>query len=220
MKKNVFLSEFIGTFILVLMGTGTAVFSNGNAALTALAFGISLIAVIYIFGSTSGGHFNPIVSFAMLLNKKIDFKTFTRYSLIQLIGAVAASATIFFIAGSSTSLGQNMVNAELLGTGSLSIFKGLVFEILISMIFVLTILGMTRTEGTQLIAGLIIGIVLTGVIILGFNITGVSVNPVRSLAPALFSLGDSMRQVWIFVVGPFLGSFLAVIVENSLNPNK
>ena len=220
MKKNVFLSEFIGTFILVLMGTGTAVFTNGNIALTALAFGISLVSVIYVFGSISGGHFNPIVSFAMLLKKKINFKTFSFYSLTQFLGALLASAILFFISGSSNSLGQNTVNVELLGTGLLPLIKGLLFEILLSMIFVLTILGITRTKDTQLISGLIIGLVLTGVIILGFNITGVSVNPVRSLAPALFSQGESIRQIWIFVVGPFLGSLLAVLIETTLNPEN
>ena len=211
-NMKAFFAELFGTFVLVLMGTGAAVLSGGNILVTAFAFGISVITMAFAVGHISGGHFNPAVSFGMYLRKKIELNQFGIYVLAQVVGATIASLFLVFIFNSSAALGQNVVNAALVGSDFSGLLKGLLVEVVLTFIFVSGIIGVTRSENTQPYAGFVIGFMLMGVIFLGFTITGVSVNPARSFGPAIFAGGDALNQLWIFILGPLLGGGLAALV--------
>ncbi len=217
MKK--YISEFIGTAVLVLFGTGIAVASGGNLVATSLAFGLSIVAMAYVIGNISGCHINPAVSLAMLINKKIDTKDFIWYVVAQVLGAIAGTALLYLIL-SNTSIGVASLGAN--GYGSLSATKitllgALVTECVLTFVFIYTILGVTSDESKSNIAGIVIGLTLAFVHLLGINLTGTSVNPARSLAPALFLGGKELTQVWVFVVAPLVGAAIAAIVFKKLN---
>ena len=217
MKK--YISEFIGTAVLVLFGTGIAVASGGNLVATSLAFGLSIVAMAYVIGNISGCHINPAVSLAMLINKKIDTKDFIWYVVAQVLGAIAGTALLYLIL-SNTSIGVASLGAN--GYGSLSATKitllgALVTECILTFVFIYTILGVTSDESKSNIAGIVIGLTLAFVHLLGINLTGTSVNPARSLAPALFLGGKELTQVWVFVVAPLVGAAIAAIVFKKLN---
>ena len=217
MKK--YIGEFIGTAVLVLFGTGIAVASGGNLVATSLAFGLSIVAMAYVIGNISGCHVNPAVSLAMLINKKIDTKDFIWYVVAQVLGAIAGTALLYLIL-SNTSIGVASLGAN--GYGSLSATKitllgALVTECILTFVFIYTILGVTSDESKSNIAGIVIGLTLTFVHLLGINLTGTSVNPARSLAPALFLGGKELTQVWVFIVAPLVGAAIAAIVYKKLN---
>ena len=216
MKK--FFAEVIGTFMLVFIGTGAVVFGNGTEGLRhlgiALAFGLSIVAAAYSIGTVSGAHLNPAVSIAMFVNKRLSSKDLVNYIAAQVVGAVLASATVLFLlsnSGMSTaSLGENAL------AKGVTPFGGFLFEVIVSFIFILVIMTVTSaTKGNGKIAGLVIGLSLT-LIILGLNITGLSVNPARSLAPALFVGGAALQQIWIFILAPIVGGVLAALVAKNL----
>ena len=225
MKK--YLAEFLGTFTLVFFGCGTAVVCGGftggigigyvGVVAIAMAFGLAIVASAYAIGPVSGCHVNPAVSLAMLLVKKLSVKDFAGYVIAQLAGAVAGSALLKFIVFSSSSgvlsaasgLGQNGFAAES-GVG-LSMGGALVVEVVLTFVFVLTILGVTSSEKTANLAGIVIGFTLTFVHIIGIPLTGTSVNPARSLAPAIFLGGTALSQVWVFLVAPLVGACLAAL---------
>ena len=205
MKK--FFAEVIGTFMLVFIGTGAVVFGNGTEGLghlgIALAFGLSIVAAAYSIGTVSGAHLNPAVSIAMFVNKRLSSKDLVNYIAAQVVGAVLASATVFFLLSNS-------------GMSTAS-FGGFLFEVIASFIFILVIMTVTSaSKGNGKIAGLVIGLSLTLIILVGLNITGLSVNPARSLAPALFVGGAALQQLWIFILAPIVGGYLAAIVAKQL----
>ncbi|AUW97188.1 MIP/aquaporin family protein [Streptococcus pluranimalium] len=213
MKK--FTAELIGTFILVFVGTGAVVFGNGTEGLghlgIALAFGLSIVAAAYSIGTISGAHLNPAVSVAMFVNKRMDAKELVNYIVAQVIGAIIASAAIFFLSGGADSgLGSNAYT-------EVSTAGAFIFELITSFIFILVIVTVTSaTKGNGKIAGLVIGLTLTAMILVGLNITGLSVNPARSLAPALFVGGKALAQLWVFIVAPIVGGILAALVGKNL----
>lgn len=213
MKK--FTAELIGTFILVFVGTGAVVFGNGTEGLghlgIALAFGLSIVAAAYSIGTISGAHLNPAVSVAMFVNKRMDAKELVNYIVAQVIGAIIASAAIFFLAGGADSgLGSNAYT-------EVSTAGAFIFELITSFIFILVIVTVTSaTKGNGKIAGLVIGLTLTAMILVGLNITGLSINPARSLAPALFVGGKALAQLWVFIVAPIVGGILAALVGKNL----
>lgn len=216
MKK--YIAEVLGTFTLVLLGTMTAVLTSGNIIATALAFGLAVVAMAYAVGGISGGHFNPAVSVAQAIRKKISWMDFLLYFVSQLVGAVLASLLLFVILGDqavASGLGANGIGA-LFAAKDLGWLVALLVELVLTFIFVLAIIGITNDESRAPLAGLLIGVVLVGIVIAGFTVTGTSVNPVRSLAPALFVGGDALKHVWIFLVGPLLGGALAGVVGNFL----
>lgn len=213
MKKYV--CEFIGTLVLVLFGCGSAAIGGGTLGLLgiAMAFGLSIIAMAYVIGNVSGCHINPAVSLAMLINKKMTLKEFAFYVISQVVGAIAGIALLFLIlkcAGLDViSLGENGFG-EYSGIG-LNMWGAIIVEIILTFVFIYTILGVTSNEKMGSVVGIVIGLTLAFVHIMGIPLTGTSVNPARSLAPALFIGGDALKQVWVFIVAPFIGSALAAI---------
>ena len=217
MKK--YISEFIGTLVLVLFGCGTAVVSGGNLVATALAFGLSIVAMAYVIGNISGCHINPAVSFAMLINKKISVKEFIFYVIAQVIGAFAGIGILYVILN-NTGLGVDNLGAN--GYGALSatnitLLGAIITEIVLTFVFIYTILGITSDEKKSHMGGIIIGLTLAFVHILGIALTGTSVNPARSLAPAVVLGGVALKQVWVFIVAPFVGSAIAAFTYKYLN---
>jgi len=217
MKK--YISEGIGTAVLVLFGCGTAVITGGNLIATSLAFGLSIIAMAYVIGGVSGCHLNPSVSIAMYITKKIEKKDFINYIISQVIGAICGTAILYLILKSS-NIGVESLGAN--GYGSLSAVRlnllgALVTEIILTFVFIYTILGVTNDKKKESIQGIIIGLTLTFVHIIGINLTGTSVNPARSLAPALFLGGKALSQVWVFIVAPIIGSLLATYTYKKIN---
>ena len=219
MKK--YIAEFIGTLILVLFGTGIAAFTGGDLVATALAFGLAIIAAAYVIGSISGCHLNPAVSFAMLLKGEIDIFDFVGYVIFQVLGALAGSGILYFILSttdiSTASLGAN--GYGVLSATNISLWGAIVTEIVLTCVFVFTILGVTSDNKKSNVSGIVIGLTLTFVHLLGINLTGTSVNPARSLAPAIILGGKALSQVWVFIVSPVIGAFLATVIHKYINKN-
>lgn len=220
-------AEFIGTFILVLFGCGAAAIAGETLGTLgiAFAFGLTIVATAYVIGHISGCHINPAVSFGMLLSKKIGIKDFIGYIIAQCLGAIAASAVLMAIVNmadlggiAQSGLGQNgFGDASAVG---LSLIGALIVEVILTFVFVLTILGVTSQKKMARVAGIVIGLCLTLVHIMGIPLTGTSVNPARSLGPAIFMGGEALSQVWVFIVGPLVGAAIAALVWNLLFKQK
>ncbi|MEF9962351.1 MAG: MIP family channel protein [Erysipelotrichaceae bacterium] len=221
MKK--YLAEMIGTAVLVCFGCGSAVAANTLVAmnggsvplalttlLIAFAFGLSIVAMAYSIGNISGCHINPAVSFAMLISGKLSVKDFFGYVVAQCIGAIGGAALLVFMFGSNASLGTNGYG-ELSALGS-DMMQAFVIEVVLTFTFVLTILGVTSKSENASTTGLVIGLTLTLIHILGIPFTGTSVNPARSLGPALFAGGAALNQVWLFILAPLVGAGIAALV--------
>lgn len=221
MKK--YIAEFIGTATLVLFGTGIAVVSGGNLVATALAFGLSIVAMAYVIGNISGCHVNPAVSLSMLVSKKMSVKDFIGYVVSQIAGAFAGTGILYAIL-KGTSIGTDALGAN--GYGALSateitLVGAIIVEIILTFVFIYTILGVTSDESKSNVAGIVIGLTLTFVHLLGIGLTGTSVNPARSLAPAVVQGGKALEQVWVFIVAPLAGGVLSALVFKYLNkPEK
>lgn len=233
-----YLAEFIGTLVLVLVACGVAVVLGCNTPAgyigTALAFGLVIVAMAYSIGNISGCHINPAVSLAMLINKKMSFKDFIGYVIAQILGAICGAALLALFTGGFANLGGNVVqSATGVGTvGSMlaqfgepiSLFIGLLAEIVLTFIFVIAILGVTSKKENSSVTGLVIGGALTLVHLLGVGITGTSVNPARSIGPALMQMlagnYEAISQIWIFIIGPLAGAALAAILYRYLEGKK
>ena len=225
-----YLAEFIGTAVLVTFGCGTAMLvgctSNSGYMLTALAFGLVIVGMAYCIGNISGCHINPAVSFGVLLSGGMSVSDFCGYVVAQCIGAFGGAGLIKVI----FKLGQVEDKTASLGTNGLagvhgSSAAGLLVEVVLTFVFVLTILGVTSEKAKHgSFGGLIIGLTLTLVHILGIGLTGTSVNPARSFGPALVEaiLGrtEAIRVLWIFIVGPLLGAAIAALVYKFLESSK
>ena len=211
MKKYV--CEFIGTAVLVLFGCGSAAIAGGTLGTLgiALAFGLSIVAMAYVIGDVSGCHINPAVTLAMLINKKITLKESIFYVIAQVIGALFGICLLYAIMKSAgmeiISLGQNGFG-ETSAVG-INMIGAILVEVILTFVFIFTILGVTSNEKMSSVAGIVIGLTLAFVHIMGIPLTGTSVNPARSLAPALFIGGEALKQVWVFIVAPLLGAALA-----------
>lgn len=215
-----YVAEFIGTFVLVLFGCGTAAAVGCNGAdpnvaymLTALAFGLSIVAMAYSIGRVSGCHVNPAVSIAMLVSGKLSAKDFVGYVVAQVLGAIVGAALIGVFLGWDCGFGAN-------GLYNSDVALSLVIECVLTFVFVLVILGVTAKTDNAAVAGLVIGLSLTLVHILGIHFTGTSVNPARSFGPALFAGGDALANVWVFIVAPLVGGVLAALVWKFLHSSK
>lgn len=225
MKKYV--AEFIGTFVLTFVGCGAAAISGGIVGVLgilgiAMAFGLSIVAMAYSIGNISGCHINPAVSLAMLISKKMSGKDFVGYVAAQIIGALAAAGLLMGIGKMCepviTGLGTN-------GYGDasfvhLSMGGAIIVEIVLTCIFVLVVLGATSKESFSSVAGIVIGLSLAFVHIIGIPLTGTSVNPARSLGPAIFAGGEALSQVWVFIAAPLVGGIIAALIWMFLNSEK
>lgn len=215
-----YIAEFIGTFVLVVFACGTAAVLGCKTnvfdaayALTALAFGLVIVAMAYSIGNISGCHINPAVSIAMLVSKKLSIKDFIGYVVAQFAGAIAGAAVLKALIDPKLGLGAN-------GLFEGDVVKSLIIEVILTFVFVLAILGVTSKVENGTIAGLVIGGTLTLVHIFGIYFTGTSVNPARSFGPALFVGGDALSNVWVFIVAPLVGGVLAALVYSFLAGKK
>ncbi len=208
MKK--YLAEMVGTFVLTLLGCGTAVSlscgtDTASVVGTALAFGLAVVAMAYTIGGISGCHINPAITLGCLIDKRISCKDAGMYMLFQVIGAVIAGALLTYMYGAKSGLGANGI-----GGCEGDVCLALVVEIVLTALFVLVVLGTTHGKtGAGSLAGLAIGLSLVLIHLVGIHFTGTSVNPARSIGPALFAGGDALANLWIFIVGPFVGAVLA-----------
>lgn len=216
-----YICECIGTAVLVLFGCGSAAIAGSYLGTLgiALAFGLSIVAMAYVIGNISGCHINPAVSLAMLINKKMSVKDFIFYLVAQVVGAIIGIGLLYAIlscAGmETTNLGQN--GFDDVSAVGLNMGGAFLVEVILTFVFVYTILGVTSDESKSSIAGVVIGLTLAFVHIMGIPLTGTSVNPARSLAPAIFVGGTALSQVWVFIVAPFVGSTIAALTFKFLN---
>ena len=215
-----YLAEFIGTFVLVFFACGTAavVGCNGTSPdaaylMTALSFGLVIVAMAYSIGNISGCHINPAVSIAMLASRKMSVTDFVGYIVAQFLGAIVGAAVLMAFLGKESGLGANALYQG-------DVLKSLIIEIILTFVFVIAILGVTSKVENGAVAGLVIGLSLTLVHILGIAFTGTSVNPARSFGPALFVGGSALSSVWVFIVAPLIGGVLAALVYNFLTSGE
>jgi aquaporin Z len=221
MKKYV--AEFIGTFTLVLFGCGTAVVSGqavGHLGI-AFAFGFAQLAMCYGIGAVSGAHINPAVSLGVFAAGRMSGKDLGGYIVAQVLGGIAAAGVLAVIANGllagydvgASGLGQNGWGEGYQAGYALP--SAVVFEFVATLIFVIVILGSTQAGAPTQMAGLAIGITLAVIHIFGINITGVSVNPARSLGPAIWVGGKAISQVWMFLIVPSIGGIVSGVIYRS-----
>ncbi len=213
------IAEFIGTFVLVLFGCGTAVVTQCSTnnypgyLLTALAFGLAIVAMAYSIGNISGCHVNPAVSVACFVAGRMDAKELAGYCVSQFLGAIAGGGVLSLLVDKSTGFGTNsLFNGNVLSTG--------LIEAILTAVFVYVILEVTSKQEFQSIAGLVIGLTLTFVHIFGIYFTGTSVNPARSLGPALFAGGSALSVVPVFICAPIIGGCLAAVLFKIFHTKK
>lgn len=217
MKK--YFAELIGTMVLVLMGCGSAVFAGATQPFAsvgtlgvAFAFGLAVLAMVYTIGKISGCHINPAITLGMLIANKISGKDAGMYMIFQVLGAILGSAILFMLAkdsGSTTTLtGAN---------GYTQLLPAFVAETVFTFIFLMVVFGVTSKGANNQFAGVAIGLALVLIHIVCIPITGTSVNPARSIGPALFEGGAALSQLWLFIVAPFLGAAIAAITWKAID---
>lgn len=213
---NKALAEFFGTFILVFFGVGSAVLMGAHIGFhgIAIAFGLSIVAAAYGLGAISGAHLNPAVSLGFVASGRMTAADFVTYCIAQIAGGIAAAGVIYVIATgkadyaiASDGLGQNGFGAGY--NGGYSMMAALVFEFVATFLFVTVILGATRADAPAGFAGLAIGLTLAGIHLVGIDVTGVSVNPARSIGPAVFAGGQAIADLWLFIAAPLAGGLVA-----------
>ncbi len=211
------IGEVLGTLALVLVGAGSAALT-GDLLITALAFGLSVVVLVAI----GGGQYNPAVSLAAAIDKRIGWVEMLINVVAQIVGAVLAALLIWLFLGSNTNLGANGFGVLVVahdGDKTIGMLLALVVEVILTFFFVLTILRATREdeEGkVHALAPVVIGLALVVLIGLGFGLTGGSLNPARSLGPALLQGGVALEMVWVYLVGPAVGGALAALVHKVL----
>lgn len=217
LKKYV--AEFIGTLVLVYFACGVAALYCNSAdasatTMTALAFGLVIVAMAYSIGNISGCHINPAVSLAMLINGKMNVKDFVGYVVAQFAGAtVGALCLKKSLVGTVSTLGAN-------GLFNGSVTASIIIEVVLTFVFVLAILGVTSKPEYSNVAGLVIGLALVLVHLLGIHFTGTSVNPARSFGPAVIAGGQALKDLWVFIVAPLVGGAAAALVYKFLASEK
>lgn len=215
-----YVAEFIGTFVLVLFACGTAAAvgcstmdANTAYIITALAFGLVIVAMAYSVGNISGCHINPAVSIAMLIDGRMSVKDFFGYVVAQCLGGIAGAAPLGLLLGTDCGYGAN-------GLYQGNIWISLLVEVILTFVFVFAILGVTSKPEYSNVAGLVIGLTLTLVHIFGIHFTGTSVNPARSLGSAIFAGGDALANLWVFIVAPLVGGAIAALVWKLFKSEK
>lgn len=223
MKK--YLAEMFGTMVLVLMGCGVAVSlgcTNADPSTvigTALAFGLSVVAMAYTIGGVSGCHINPAITLGVFLSGRMNGKDAVGYMVSQVIGALIGSTLLFVL---TSNAGLTGTGANDLQDANVTVLGGLLAEIIFTCVFVLIVLGATSKENgeTNKFAGLAIGLGLVLIHLACIRYTGTSVNPARSIAPALYAGGSALEHLWIFIVGPFIGACCAAGIWKVIETKK
>lgn len=212
-------AELIGTFALVLVGCGSAVIAGKYIGFLGIsfAFGLTVLAMCYAIGSISGCHINPAISIAMLVAGRLGWKDTIFYIIFQCIGAIIAAALIWLIASGMpgydlavNGLGQNGYGD--FSPGKYSLLSAFVFEVIMTALFLFVIFGALSKKSPAGFAGLAIGLTLVLIHLIGIPVTGTSVNPARSLGPAIFAGGAALSQLWLFWVAPIIGAILAAVI--------
>jgi aquaporin Z len=211
MKK--YIAEMLGTMVLVLMGCGSAVIAGGFIGYMGIsfAFGLSVLAMVYAIGGVSGCHINPAITFVMWIAKKINSKDASMYMLFQVIGALIGSGILFLITKDCGAMGANATD---------EIVPGIIAEVVFTFIFVLVVFGATSSKAPAGFAGIAIGLTLVLVHLVCIPLTGTSVNPARSIAPAIFQGGQALSQLWIFILAPMVGGGLAALCWKGVFEDK
>jgi aquaporin Z len=218
-------AEFLGTFVLVLGGCGSAVlaanFLNADGSQlgigflgVALAFGLTVVVMAYAVGHVSGGHFNPAVTLGLAAAKRFDWRHTPHYIATQVVAAAAAAAVLFVVANGQDGFSASDSGFATNGYGDRSpggypMLSALVIEIVMTAIFLYVILGVTDTRAPKGFAPLAIGLSLTLIHLVSIPVTNTSVNPARSIGPALFAGGDAISQLWLFILAPIVGALIA-----------
>jgi len=222
-----YLAELLGTFVLVFFGTASVVVAGKSIGFLgiALAFGLSVLVMVYAIGPISGCHINPAITIAMLVNGRIGSKDAVFYILVQCIGAIIASLLLLAIMTgqpayslATDGLGQN--GYGIASPGGFPLVSGLIAEIVLTFTFLIVIFGSTSKAAPAGFAGLAIGLSLTLIHLVGIPITGTSVNPARSLGPALVVGGTALSQLWLFIIAPIIGAVIAAGVWRLLFEGK
>lgn len=225
MKK--YLAEFVGTTVLTLMGCGAAVALDCNPTNvagmvgTAMAFGLSVVAMAYTIGGISGCHINPAITLGMLLGGRMSIKDAVGYWIGQILGGIVGALLLFLLVSSTSDGGLVGTGANDLQTG-ITPLAGFLAEAVFTCVFVLVVLGTTaKTNGTtNNFAGLAIGLALILVHLACIRFTGTSVNPARSIGPALFQGGTALSNLWIFILAPLIGGALASLIWKGIEPDE
>ena len=211
MKK--YISEFVGTFSLTFFACGVAVLIGCNTPAgiiaTSLSFGLVIVAMAYSIGNVSGCHINPAVTIAMFIDERIGKKDCIAYIISQILGALSGSLILALCLGSFKVLGANSYGNMLPNDTKVTILIAFIIEVILTFFFVTVILTVTKKKEHSNIAGIIIGLTLVLIHLLGIPFTGTSVNPARSLAPALLQGNEALNQVWVFILAPIIGGILA-----------
>lgn len=223
-----YIAEMVGTMVLVLMGCGSAVFAGSIAGTVgagvgtigvALAFGLSVVAMAYTIGGISGCHINPAITLGVFLSGRMNGKDAGMYMIFQTIGAIIGSAVLYALVSAGAHGGPTVTGSNSFGEGMM--MQAFIAEVVFTFIFVLVVLGATdEKKGAGGLAGLAIGLTLVLVHIVCIPITGTSVNPARSIGPALFQGGEALSQLWLFIVAPFVGAILSSITWRILAGNQ
>lgn len=220
------LAEFFGTFWLVFGGCGAALMSAAFPALgigflgVALAFGLTVLTMVYAVGSISGGHFNPAVSLGLAVGKRFPFSMFVPYVIAQVAGGIAAAAVLYVIASGKegfdvhAGFASNGYGAH--SPGGYSLLAAFVAELVLTAFFIFVIMGATDERAPKGFAGLAIGLCLTLIHLVCIPITNTSVNPARSTGPALFAGGWALQQLWLFWVAPLIGGAVGGAIYNAI----
>lgn len=217
----------IGTMVLVLMGCGSAVFAGDIAGTVgagvgtlgvALAFGLSIVAMAYSIGKVSGCHINPAVTLGVWLSKRMSSKDAIMYMIFQVIGAIIGSAVLYLLVKTGSHNGPTATGSNGFTEGMMA--QAFIAEAVFTFIFVMVILGVTSKGANNAFAGLAIGLTLVLIHIVCIPITGTSVNPARSIGPALFQGGAALSQLWLFIVAPMVGAAVAALVWKGIDTEK
>lgn len=215
MKK--YLAELVGTFVLTFLGCGTAVSLNcgsdtASVVGTAIAFGLSVVAMAYTIGGISGCHINPAITLGVLLSGRMSVKDAVGYWVGQVVGAILAAAVLFAAVSTATVSPEGTLTGA--NACSAGVANGFLVEVVLTTLFVLVVLGATaKTNGaTNNFAGLAIGLSLILIHLVGIHWTGTSVNPARSIGPALFEGGQALSELWVFICAPLIGGALAALI--------
>jgi aquaporin Z len=219
---NKYIAEFVGTFVLVFASCGSAVLAGDKIGFlgVALAFGLSLLAMVYAIGPISGCHINPAVTVGILITRKMDAKYTAGYIVAQILGAIVASALLLLIVkGAPNGYDPAVAGFAANGYGDhspgyYSLQSALLVEIVLTFFLVFTVLGATDIKAPVGFAGIAIGFVLTLIHLVGIPVTNTSVNPARSIGPAVFVGGWALSQLWLFIIAPLIGAVIAAVVYN------